>query len=123
MDAEVRVTGFRELVRAADAAGKDTKKKVRDRLRAVGEGVRRGAQSRFAPIDARSAARFGVSVRRTGSVTVEQRLRRTTGRHPEFGALQMRRALEPSLDANEPLLERELEKALDDIIDIFERAG
>src|SRR6266508_4231151 len=120
-DPGVRVKGVRELIRAADASGKETKKAVRDRLRQVGEGVRAGAQSRFQRYDLRSAAKFGVTVRRTGVVAVEQRLRRTTGQRPNFGRLQMTRALEPSLEAHEDDLEREMNDALDDIVAIFER--
>lgn len=120
-DPAVRVKGVRELIRAADAAGGATKKDVRDTIRRVGEGVRSGAQSRFAQYDAKSAARFGVTVRRTGVVAVEQRLRRTTGQRPNFGRLQMTRALEPSLEANEDNLVREMDDALDDVVRIFER--
>jgi hypothetical protein len=120
-DSTVRVTGVRELIRAADAAGKATKKQVRDRLRRAAEPVRADAASRLARYDEKSASRLGISVRKTGSVSVEQRLRRTTGQRPNFGVLQMNRALIPSLEANTREIERELEAAVDDIADIFER--
>lgn len=107
------------MVKAADAAGKETKKQVRDRLRKVAEPVRADAASKLARYDARSAARLGVSVRRVGTVAVEQRLRRTTGAHPQFGALQMAEALMPALDENADMIEREFERALDDIADVF----
>lgn len=117
----VTTKGLRELIRAADAAGKETKKAVRDRLRQVATVVKAEAASRFAPTDAHAAGGFGVSVRRTGLVTVEQRQRRTTGQHPNFGGLQMRRALLPALDAKSSEVERSMEQAVDDIADIFER--
>jgi hypothetical protein len=82
----IHVRGLREFVLAADAAGKETKKLVRDRLREVAEPVLADARSKLSRYDARSASRLGVSVRRAGTVTVEQRLRRTTGAHPQFGA-------------------------------------
>lgn len=116
----VKITGLRELIRAADASGKETKKQVRDRLRTVGELVKGEARSLFADIDAGSAAGYGVSVRRTGLVAVEQRRRKTTGRRGDYGALQMRRALIPALANKTTEVEAEFERALDDIADIFE---
>lgn len=96
----VRVEGLRELLRATDQAGKETKKLVRGELRKAAEPVRAEAARLFAPIDGKSASRYGISVRKVGTVSVEQRLRRTTGQHPEFGSLQMREALEPALESN-----------------------
>ena len=118
----VRVTGVRELIRAADAADKATKKQVRDRLRKAAEPVRAESASRLARYDTKSAARLGISVRASGSVSVEQRLRRTTGRRPNFGSLQMA-LLADALGRNEPHVVRELEQALDDIVDIFGKRG
>lgn len=121
MASSVRVEGLRELIRAADAADKATKKVVRNRLREVAEPVLEDAQGRLSRYDGRSASRLGISVRRSGIVSVEQRLRRTTGLHPNFGGLQMREALIPALEANADQIERGFEKALDDIADVFER--
>lgn len=95
------VKGLRELLRATDKAGGDIKKYTREALREAAEPIRNEAAIRFAPIDAKSASRFGVSIRRAGTITIEQRLRRTTGRHPEFGRLQMRKALIPALRNNQ----------------------
>ncbi len=121
MAATIRVKGVRELVRAADAAGKETKKLVRDRLRQVAEPVLQDARSKLSRYDARSASRLGISVRRVGTVAVEQRLRRTTGAHPQFGALQMAEVLIPALDENADEIEKRFEQAVDDIADRFER--
>lgn len=109
----VRVNGLRSLLRATDAAGKDTKKLVRDELRRAAEPVRAEAERLFFPVDAGSAMRYGISVRRAGTVTVEQRKRRTTGQHPEFGSLQMRRALIPALEAKQDEVVAELDRALE----------
>lgn len=117
----VRVKGLRELVRAADASGKETKKQVRARLRTVGELVRDESRSLFSDIDSGSAAGYAVRVRRAGLVVVEQRRSRVTGLRGDYGALQMRRALLPGLANKSTELEREFEQALDDIADIFER--
>ena len=107
------------LIRAADAAGKETKKLVRDRLRQMAKPVLDDARSKLSRYDARSASRLGISVRRVGTIAVEQRLRRTTGARPQFGALQMREALMPALEENTDRIERQLERALDDIADAF----
>ena len=115
----LRVDGLGGLVKAADAAGKETKKLVRDRLRKMAEPVLADARAKIAPYNATSAARLGISVRRVGTVAVEQRMKRTTGAHPEYGPLQMRKALLPALDENADGIEREFEQALDDIADIF----
>lgn len=117
----VQVKGIRELVRACDAADKETKKLVRGRLREVAEPVLTDARSKLSRYDARSASRLGISVRRVGTVAVEQRLRRTTGAHPQFGALQMAEVLIPALDENADEIEKRFEKALDHIGDVFER--
>lgn len=117
----VRVKGLRELLRATDAADKDTKRMVRDGLRKAAEPVRARAAELFASTDALSASKYGVSVRRTGTVTVEQRLRRTTGLHPEFGELQMRRALLPALEQKTDEVMVELEREMERWADRWER--
>jgi hypothetical protein len=115
----VRVRGLREFIRASDHAGPDAKKEVRAAFREAGEIVRQEAAQRFASIDARSAAGYRVSVRQRG-VSVVQSLRKTTGTRPDYGALQMRRALVPALTAKEQQVERAVEKALDRVADHFD---
>jgi hypothetical protein len=61
-----------------------------------------------------------VVVRQRG-IAVEQSRRRTTGKRPDFGALQMTRALMPSLDEHEAETMQELERAMDEVADIFDR--
>ena len=87
-------------------------------LRKTGESVQAGAGERFAPYDPKSARGYRIRVRQRG-IAVEQSLRKTTGKHPEFGALQMRRALVPSLKANEHQVEQDFEHALDLVCDHF----
>ncbi len=117
----LRITGLKELIAVSDAAGKKTKKDVRDRLRKVAQPVLADAREKLHEYSPKSAARLGISVRRTGIVSVEQRLKKTTGRRPDFGPLQMRKALIPALEENTVRIEMEFEKALDDIADRFER--
>jgi hypothetical protein len=116
--ATLRVDGYRQLMQALARSDAASRKAVRDELRVAGEHVRQDAGSRFSRYDARSAAGYKTRVRQRG-VAVEQSLRRTTGKHPEFGSLQMRRALVPALEGNEEATVRAMDEALDRICDRF----
>jgi hypothetical protein len=108
----VRVHGLRELNKAFRNVEKDLRKELREELRGVGRIVANEAAGLFAPIDPGSASGFKVRVRQRG-VAVEQSKRRTTGAHPEYGGLQMRKALLPALERKEPEVVRGLEGMLD----------
>ncbi len=88
---------MRELQRDFRKIDKGLAKEVRDGLREGGDIVRVEASSRFTRYDARSAAGYKTRVRQRG-VAVEQSIGRTTGKRPDFGRLQMDRALEPALE-------------------------
>lgn len=96
----VRVKGATELERAFRQVRKEVLSELRPALRQIGELVRADAQARFQPYDTASAAGYKVRVRARG-VAVEQSKKRTTGLRPDYGALQMRRALVPALDDKE----------------------
>lgn len=115
----LRVRGYRELLAACDRAGKDSKREVRATLRAVGEIVRSEAEALFDPYNARSARGYRVRVRARG-IAVEQSLRRTTGKHPEYGALQMNKALLPARARKGEEIDAAFEVALDRVADRFE---
>ena len=115
----VKVDGLKEFNRDVRKAEKDTRKVVRDRLREVGDVVRVDAANRLQEYDDRSARGLKVRVRAAG-IFVEQSLRRTTGLRPDYGALQMTRALIPAVEATEPQMVREMEKAADELADIVE---
>lgn len=118
----VTTKGLKEFIRAADAAGKETKKQVRDTLRKVAEPVKVGVQRTLSQWgDPGSASRVGISVRRTGIVAVEQRHPKTTGLRPDYGVKQMRDAFLPELEAQEGEIERGFERAVAEIADIFEK--
>jgi hypothetical protein len=117
----LRVEGYQDFMRACAKADKDTKRAVRDTFRPVGDIVRVDAAAMLAPVSARSAAGFRTRVRQRGVAVVEQSIRKTTRQHPEFGALQMRRALLPSMQHNEQRVEKEFEKATDTVCDRLER--
>lgn len=117
----IRVTGYREVAVAMKLGSKETRKECREALKKVGEIVRADAQQKFSSVDAYSAAGYRVSVRARG-VEVDQRRKRVTGKRPDYGKLQMRRALLPALNDNQAKVVQELEKALDRVADIIERA-
>jgi hypothetical protein len=118
----VKVRGYREFLRAAAKASKETRAVVRTEFGKIAEPVRADATSRMSVIDARSAAGFRVAVRQRG-VAVEQRIKRTTGKRGDYGSLQMRRALMPALSANADKIEHGVEKAIDRIADRFEKGA
>ena len=109
----VRVKGLRELQRALKNVDDDMRKEIDVALREAAQKVAEDARSKFAGIDARSASGFRPRIRGFGRVVVEQRLRRTTGQHPEFGSLQMRRALIPALGENQEHVIDTLDHLLD----------
>lgn len=119
-DSTLVVRGYKETLRAFDRAGKESKKFVRGTYREVGDIVRVDAVGKFAAYDARSAAGYRTRVRQRG-VSVEQSLRKTTRQHPEYGALQMRKALVPALTENEDRVTEAFEAALDKVADHFDR--
>ena len=94
----VKVTGAKELERGFRQMRKQVLRELRPELRKAGELVRTEASTLFSSIDARSAAGYKVRVRAKG-VAVEQSLRKVTGLRGDYGALQMRRALIPALEA------------------------
>lgn len=100
------------VARAFRQVRKDTLKGMRPALRRAAEPVRAEAAARFFRYDPRSAAGFKIRVRARG-VAVEQTLKRTTGLHPEFGALNMTQALLPALEDKGEQVRNEIEKMVD----------
>jgi hypothetical protein len=114
----IHVNGYREFLRACAQAETNSKTFVRARFREVGDIVRDDASRRFSPVDAKSAAGYRSVVRQRG-VSVEQRYPRTTGQHPEFGAMQIR-MLESIVEDKASSIERKFEEAVDDVADHFD---
>lgn len=115
----VRVSGLRQLNRAFREVDKALAKELRDELRDAAGIVAEDARSRFQSISPSSAAGFKPRARAAGAF-VEQSKRRTTGKRPDFGALQMTRALLPALEAKEGEVIDRVEQMLDRVGD---RAG
>ena len=111
--------GFNELIKASKEAPKAINSEVRGAFGEVGEIVRADATPRFAKYSTRSAAGFRVVVRQRG-VSVEQSLRKTTGLHPDWGKLQMRKGLLPALRHTEPEVEAAFTKAVDRALVVFD---
>lgn len=115
----VRVSGFREFMRAAAQTEPDIEKRIKDAFKEAGEPVRRYAAAAFARYDTRSAAGYKVLVRQRG-VAVVQSLHKVTGLRPDYGSLQMRKALLPGLYVMLPETEKALEEAFDKVALDFE---
>src|SRR5215831_10094165 len=108
-------------MKASQLADRSLRKEIRDTFRQAGDSVRSEAAIRFSTTDVKSAIGYRTRVRQRG-VIVEQSLRRTTGKHPKYGRLQMRRALLPALAHQEPQTIRKMEQALDHVCDLWERS-
>ncbi len=116
-----RVTGLRELLRVTDQLPKDVKRNVRKELRAVAEPVRDDATALFlSRVSANPAkTRYGISVRKVGTITVEQRRKGTSGRksakRPKFTDLVMERSLAPALERNQGEIVEGFNRVLDSL--------
>jgi hypothetical protein len=110
--------GYREFMRATAKAEKESKSTIHNHLREAADIVREDAFRRFLRYSPKSAAGFRIRSR-VGGVFIEQKLRKTTGEHPEYGALQLRVALEPALDAKTGEVERRMDKALAELANIY----
>lgn len=115
----VRVRGYRETMRALARADKESRRAVQGEFRRVGEIVTKEWAFRFRDVDAKSAAGLRTRVRQ-GGVSAEQSKRRTTGQHPEFGAMQMRYGARVLADKESEIVEG-FDDALDRVADHFDR--
>ena len=111
MAGTIRVKGLRELDRAFRKMDKELSKDLRSSLKEAAEVVAVEARSRFQGIQPATSATMKAVVRARGA-SVEQTKGRTTGLRPDYGALQMRRALSPALDAKSA----EVAKKVDDML-------
>ena len=123
MASVVQVEGLRELLRVTDKLPAHVKREVRKELRAVAEPVRHDAQALFlARVDPhRAKTRYGVSVRKAGTISVEQRVkgkhREPQYRRPKFTDRVRDRSLLPALEQNE----REVVEGFNRVLDSLER--
>lgn len=115
----IEVHGLREVVRGLKQVDEEIVRDLKDELLAAGELVRLEARRRFSSYDKFSAQGFVTRVRPTSytsTVTIEQNLRKTTGEHPAWGALQMTEALIPARTMVMPLVVHRLNGMVDRIV-------
>lgn len=102
MPAALEIEGLREVLVALKQVDEHTQKELVAGMREVGDVVRDDARRRFSTVDRYSAQGFETRIRPSSSealVIVGQRLRKTTGTHPDWGARQVREALLPARHA------------------------
>jgi hypothetical protein len=122
MAKEVRLQGYRELLKACDKGPKDVKKEVRSTFRKVGEVIRVPWRTSLERYGQKTATGLRTSVSQRG-VAVRQSRRKSaveSRRRPNFGRLQQ--------DLGDQILLREIGRiegefndAIDKVADNFER--
>jgi hypothetical protein len=116
VDPQIRIKDADKVLRAFKKVERRLPVELVRKLRELGREVQVDAAARFAPINAETAAGFQTSVSKTGRVRVQQRKRKTTGEHPEYGRAQMTRALIPALHAKRSRIEQGLEDLVEQVI-------
>lgn len=112
----VRLRGLREFQRAISKASKESRKYVRDGLKEAARPVVESVKAKEGHWPGASIGTIGPKVTTRG-VFVTQRARKVTGLRSDFGALQMTQAFIPALDENEDETVRQVERALDRMLD------
>lgn len=110
--AGVKVKGLSQLRRALKAYDADVSRDMDAELKEIAGMVADDARQRFSAINVRSATGFKPKLRGFGRVSVQQS-RRSKGLRPDYGALEMTRALIPAVWAKAPEVERRFEHMLD----------
>jgi hypothetical protein len=119
---DVRLTGYRELLRACDQGPKDTKKEVRSTFRQVGEIVRVPWRAGLERYGQRTSTGLRTSVSQRG-VAVRQSRRKSpieSLRRPNFTRIQQSIG-DRVLDREGGRIEGEFKHAIDTVADHFER--
>jgi len=111
-----------------DAQPREVSRDVRNALRKVAVPVRDGATRLFvAEVNPNATlTRYGISVRKAGTITVEQRIKKSpvvSRRRPRFAERQKRRAMTPALEQNADVVEREFRGVLADLERRWGRGG
>jgi hypothetical protein len=109
----IQLHGWRECMAALKYIDKEAQRAVRDALREAAWPVAADTKSRLA--EYRDVGPVGISVRARG-VAVEQRKGKTTGKRPDFGALQMSHGFIPALNDNVEETYRGVEIAFDVLV-------
>lgn len=110
------VKGLRELQRDLKRMSSDLNKEIDKEMREAAKIVSEEARSRLSAYSARSAMGIRPRLRGFGRAFAEQSRKKTTGKHPEWGAFQMRRAFLPALAAKQ-------EEVIERVDDMLARLG
>src|SRR5215471_16955561 len=119
--AALYVRGYKELAQASLLADRKLRSEQRNLFRKVGEPIRNEAQMLLGRKYPASAAGLKIRVRQRG-VIVEQSLRKTTGKHPEWGKWQMKHALLPAQTDRQQGTLRLMQQTIDEVCDLWERS-
>lgn len=115
MPFEVVTKGFGELRAALTDVRLEVDPTLAKALRLAAEPVKKEAKRLAQPYSPRTAA--GIRIRRKlTTVRVEQGQRKTTGYHPNYGPLQMRRMFEPALEDHKAEVTAAVAAAIDDLV-------
>lgn len=127
----VRVLGLRELERAFARADREVRNDMRDALAEAAAPVRSDAQalaaSRIRNLkagDPWTSMRIGVSRTVAYVAPVQKGLQSRGGqrrRRPNLADLLMGRAMEPALTQNREVVERRVERLIDEVANVWER--
>lgn len=109
------VTGYLQVMAAFDKSIIDLGVFYRQELKRVGDIIKVDASARFLPYDKRSAAGYRTYVTQM-HVNVGQSIQATTHMHPEYGKLQMLKALLPALHSKHDEVVRRFQLVLDKVI-------
>jgi len=114
----VVVRGLSELVRDFGRISKTAQKELRAELRRAAEPVAEEARNRARGLGLPGSTVGGIAAgTRYGMPVVRQRRRKVTGKHPEYGVLQMRRVLIPAVVAKQDEVVRRVEEMLDRLVE------
>lgn len=118
-----RVDGLSELLFVTDRLSKGAAKAVRKELRTVAAPLRDAAQRNYEieigpDSKGRLHSKYGISIRKTGVIAVEQRIKSINPkvskfRRPKFNELQWNEALGPARDDLVDEMDHALENAFD----------
>lgn len=117
----VRITGLREVLRVTDELPRETAKAVRREIREAATVVKDEADRIFRSNVSgdRKKSRYGVSVRRAGTVRVEQRVRSKKAqnnprlRRPKFVDLQLDDVLVPAAEHKSSEIDQHMTNVLE----------
>lgn len=96
----IRFEGVREAAQALKEIDADLLRNLREQMREVGNVIRDDARARAMPVNSKTAMGYSTTTsllsQSAALVSVRQRVRRTTGKRPDYGSYQMRHFLLPA---------------------------